>query len=343
MSEIYSRLVDHTITNTNEINDFSVGSAMRALYEAVAIELEQFYVLTRENIMEAIEQGVYESFNFKRKEATKAYGTVQIAFHNTTQSDIVVPRGTRFSSSNPLYNQIYETLIDYYIPKGSILAEFQVYCTTLGSVGNIPAQAIDTMQTPIANLSSVGNQQAIQTGQDEEPIEETRARFASYITSLSRATVPAIEYGVRSVQNVSGVYIEEETGRINIYAHDRNGNLPENVQTDILNILYYYKPAGIPVRLLPVTREAINVDVTVTLSNKSGITSAFQNQIAQTITNYLNNMTTGQSLILSDLSSAIKYIDRQMIYDVQFNNLKSNVVLKGSEIIRAGNVTVNLQ
>ncbi|MEX5590923.1 hypothetical protein, partial [Pseudomonas urmiensis] len=59
MSEIYSRLVDHTITNTREINDFSVGSAMRALYEAISIELEQYYILTRENMMEAIEQGVY--------------------------------------------------------------------------------------------------------------------------------------------------------------------------------------------------------------------------------------------------------------------------------------------
>lgn len=54
MTEIYGRLVDHTITNTNKINDFSIGSAIRAIYEATAREIEQIYILTEENIREAI-------------------------------------------------------------------------------------------------------------------------------------------------------------------------------------------------------------------------------------------------------------------------------------------------
>ncbi|QIW88697.1 baseplate J-like protein [Bacillus phage P59] len=343
MSEIYSRLVDYTITNTNEVNDFSVGSAMRALYEAVSIELEQFYILTRENMMESVEQGVYSSFGFTRKKSGKAYGVVQVAFHNATQNEIILSRGSRFSSSYAEYPQVYETLVDYRIPKGSILVDFEVHCTIPGTVGNIPAGVLDIMQSPLANVREVTNPAAFQTGQDQEPLEEMRSRFSSFIKALSRATIPAVEYGTRTVEEVSGVWIEEETGRINVYAHDRNGNLPEFVKQKILTVLHDYRPGGIPVRVLAVTRKEVDVNVTVTLNNRAAITDSFQNRIALEISRYLNNMQTGQSLVLSDLSSVIKYLDRQLIYDVKFTNLSDNIVLKGSEIIRAGDIQVTLQ
>jgi uncharacterized phage protein gp47/JayE len=343
MTDIYSRLVDYTITGTNEVNDFSVGSAMRAIYEAVAIELEQYYILTRENMQEAIEQGVYRAFNFKRKEASRSYGLAQVKLHNATQVDTLVARGTRFSSSDTQYTQIYETRVDYRIPRGSLVADFEVYCLSPGSLGNIPANKIDIMQTPIANVREVTNPQAFQTGQDQEPIEEQRSRFRSFIQSLGKATKAAVEYGVRSVQEVSGVWIEEETGRVNIYAHDRNGNLPDAVQEKIHLILDDYRAAGIPARLFAVERKAIDIDVTVTLNNKAAITDTFRDRITLEITRYLNNMQTSQSLVLSDLSSVIKYIDRQLVYDVQFNNLQTNIDLKGSEIIRAGTVKVTLK
>jgi uncharacterized phage protein gp47/JayE len=342
MSEIYSRLVDYTITNTKEVSDFSVGSAMRAIYEAVAIELQQYYVLTRENMLEAIDEGVYKSFNFPNKPATKSYGVVQITLHSPVQQDTVLSRGSRFSSSLSQYPQVYETRVDYRIPKGSLIAEFEVYCTVAGEVGNIPAGVLDIMQSPIANVRTVTNPAAFQTGQDQEPAEERRARFNSFIKALSRATVPAIEYGTRTVEEVSGVFIHEETGRVNVYAHDRNGNLPESVQQKILDTLYDYRPAGILVRVFPVTRKAVDVDVVVTLNNKAAITDTFKKRIEDEISRYLNNLQTSQSLVLSDLSSVIKYIDRQLIYDVTFKKPTENVTLHGSEIIRAGTVTVTL-
>ena len=343
MSEIYSRLVDHTITNTNEINDFSIGSAMRAIYEAISIELEQFYILTQENIMEAIEAGVYSSFGFTRKPAQKAYGTVRIAFHNAAQQVLVIPRGTRFASSFEEYPQVYETLVDYYIPAGALTAEVEVYCTLAGEYGNVPANTINIMMTPISNVKSVTNPNALQTGQDAEPLEAMRSRFRLFIESLSRATVPALEYGTRSIPEVAGTWIKEETGRITIYAHDKNGNLPEAVKDKILAMIPNYKPAGIPVIVKPVTRKAIDVQVTVILTNKNAITNTFRDKIARDIERYLNNMQTGQNLILSDLTSMIKYTDRNLIYDVIYTNLSGNVVLEGNEVVRAGTISVTLK
>lgn len=343
MSDIYSRMVDYTITSTNEVNDFSVGSVMRSLYESLSIELEQFYILTRENMQEAIENGVYGSFGFERKLSQKAYGNMRLEFHTPIQSTMTISRGSKFSSSLKSYQQVYATTSEYYIPIGTVVAEIEVTCLVPGEMGNVPANTLDVMHAPTSNIKRVYNPSAFQTGQNEEPVEELRSRFNSYIKSLSRATIPALEYGTRTVPQVSGVYISETPGRVTIFAHDRNGDLPDDVRKMIENIMYHYRPAGIRVDVKPVTRQAIDLSVDVVLSNKTAITNRFSSHIKQEIERYLNNMQTGQSLILSDLSSTIKLIDKQLIYDVQFTNPTKNVTLKGSEVIRAGQVMVNLK
>lgn len=343
MTEIYSRLVDHTITSTNEINDFSVGSAMRAIYESVAIELEQFYILTQENIQEAIERGVYSSFGFNRKQAVRAYGIVQITFHNPIQNDMVISRGSRFSSNQPSFPQVFETRESYLVPKGSLVIDVEAYCTSPGAYGNVPMGVINVMNSPIANVKTVRNIHAIQTGQDEEPLEELRARFRSYIKSLSKATTPAIEYGTREVPEVSGVHIDEKTGLITVYAHDRNGNLSEGLKKKIEDNLEHYRPSGIPLVVKPVIRKDVDINVTVTLTNRAAATTRFRNTIQDAITRYLNNLGTSQHLIMSDLTSVIKQLDRQLIYDIEFKDSEGNIYLEGHEIIKAGQVNVTLK
>lgn len=343
MSDVYSRLVNNTITNTNQINDFSVGSAMRAIYEAIAIEMESFYILTQENMQDAINQGIYSSFGFTALPAIAAYGPLTITFNNATLSDMVLARGTSFMSSNPTYTTKYQTIQDYVVPAGSTTATINVYCTVTGIIGNVPIDAIDVMNTPLANVRSVSNTQAFQTGQDPETPDSMRARFQLYVKSLTKGTKAAIEYGTRSVQNIAGCYVVDQTGLITVYAHDANGNLDSTLQSTVVTTLDSYRPAGIPVDVEAVTRISIDLSVTVTTLNKSANTTVFQTQITTAITNYLNNMVAGQSLVLSDLSSIIKYLDRSNIYDITFTVPTVNIIIQGSELIRAGTITVTLQ
>lgn len=50
LTQILSRLMDKTIQGTSKITDFTPGSAVRSLLEAISLEIEQYYILTRENI-----------------------------------------------------------------------------------------------------------------------------------------------------------------------------------------------------------------------------------------------------------------------------------------------------
>lgn len=343
MSQIYSRLVDHTITTTNELNDFSVGSAMRSLYESISIELEQYYILTRENMQEAIERGVYSSFGFERRRPTKAYGLIQITFHNKTREDRIVPRGSRFSAGSNTFPQEYETLDDYTIPRGSLVVDIEAHCTRTGSYGNVPKGAIDTINSPLSNVKGARNTTAIQTGQDEEPLEELRTRFRAYIKSLSRATVPALEYGTREIEGVTGVYINEQTGLVTVFAHDRNGELSDSLAERIKQNLENYRPAGIEVRISSVQKSQVSIDLVVTVTDKTAISGRFRREIEDVIKAHLNSRRTSQNLILSDLTRVIMNVDNYLIHDVEFKELEGNVNIQGHEVIRAGEVKVTLQ
>lgn len=344
ISEILGRLIDVTMINTHELNDFSVGSTIRSIYEAVSMELEQYYILGRENILWGIEQGVLNAFDFRKREAKRAYGMVTLEFHTVTQTPVYVPTGTTFDSSlsGAPSNLTFQTMQDYVIPAGVVTAKVEVYCTTVGSQGNIAKGRINRVINNISNLKKVYNEYDILTGTDEESIESVKKRFHAFVESRGRATIKALDYGTRQVEEVSGVYIKEEVGYVRIYAHDLNGDLKDETLAKIKTAIEDYRPAGIKLDVFPVVKLTVPIDVTVTISNKNRINTALEERIELTIRNYLNSRTVSETLVKADLLQAIMNIDDNLIYDCEINNLSGNLDIRDEEIIRAGDVTIEL-
>lgn len=337
-------MIDITLINTDELNDFTVGSTILSVYEAVAMELEQYYVLSRENIMWGIEQGVLNAFDFRKREAKRAYGTITIEWHTITQQDIYMPRGTSFDSNTEGYDGRiqFETVEDYYFPKGSISAKVDVYCMQPGVIGNAPKNTINRMMNALSNVKKVYNAEDFLTGTEEESIESVKTRFHAFVESRGRATVKALDYGTRQVEEVSGVYIKEEVGYVRLYAHDRNGNLSPKMVAQIKEAIEDYRPAGIKLDVYPVVKLNIPLELTVTISNKSRITPELEQRIETIVRNYLNGMTVSQTLVLADVIQSVMNIDDNLIYDCTIDNYKENIDIRDEEIIRAGDVIIDL-
>lgn len=330
--------------NTNELNDFSIGSTIRSIYEAVAMEMEQYYILGRENIMWGIEQGVLNAFNFRKREAKRSWGILTLEFHTVTQNEIYVPIGTMFDSTlaSASNRMTYVTEQDYYIPKGVVTAKIEVYCTVAGTQGNIQKGKINRAINNISNLKAIYNEYDILTGTDEENIESVKKRFHAFVESRGRATIKALDYGTRQVEDVSGVYIREEVGYVRIYAHDRNGELKDTTLEKIKLAIEDYRPAGIKLDIFPVEKVVVPIDVTITVTNTNRINNALRDRVETVIRNYLNSQTVSQNLVKADLLQAIMNIDDELIYDCVFHNLDANLTIRDEEIIRAGEVTIEL-
>lgn len=344
ISEILGRLIDVTMINTNEINDFSIGSTIRSIYEAVSMELEQYYILSRENIMWGIEQGVLNAFDFRKRESIRAHGFVTIQFQTTTRMSTYIPAGTQFDSSRSVQNGLtYETIEDYLIPANTVEATVEVYCTTPGEIGNVEAGKIDRLINNLSNARSVSNPRDILTGSDEESVESVKRRFHGFVESRGRATIKALDYGTRQVVDVTGVYIKEEIGYVKIYAHDSNGNLKDETKEKIEQAIEDYRPAGIKTEVFPVIKTPVNVDMVVYVNEKNRDTAQLEGRVITAVKNYLNSRTVSETLVLNDLLQAVMNLDDGLIYDCRFIYPTSNLNIADQALVRAGEVIVDIE
>ena len=322
LSEIVSNLINTTTSLTSELTDFTLGSSIiRSIYEAFAMQLQEYYVLTRQNIKGGIEEGVQNGFGFERRKATQAFGDLLITFSSSTVADTIIPQGTTFTSNIQGYNYSYETIEPYFVPAGSIDAKVTVYCNTIGTSGNVPANVINAVQNSIGNVATITNPEEIITGQDEESESDFKNRFNQYITAIGRSTVQSIEYATRKVQNITGVYVDDsETGLIKVYCHDANGNLEENdynkVVYAISNENDEYNPAGIAWEVLPVDKVLANMDINVYIKDFNKLTETVQNSIENIVNSYLNTKVVGSDVSLSQISRLIMNFDPYLITDV---------------------------
>ena len=195
----------------------------------------------------------------------------------------------------------------------------QVYCNQAGSIGNIPAGVINTCQNTISYVSTVINPEDFCTGTDAETDADFIQRFQLMIKSIGRGTVDALNYITRSVDNVTGVNIDDsETGLIRVYAHDANGDLPENMYNSIVsNIQNEYNPAGIAWKVLPVDKILANLKINVYVNDLSKITDSVDSAFTSAIRGYINSLEAGENVSLSKVSNTIINVNPYLVTDVQ--------------------------
>lgn len=342
-TEIMSRMIDLTLINTGEINDFSRSSVIYTLYQSIAMELELIGMLNRENVLEGIEKGIYDAFEFERRPARKAYGDLMLSFYSKILREVRIPRGTIFSSSKRGYNQTFELLESVIVPPGTSSVKLRVYAVAPGVSGNVPTGTIDTVNSNIYNIKEIENQEDFLTGRDEESLEEVKRRFREYVDSRGRATNKSIQYGVKKVEDISGVHIEEELGRVKVYAHDSAGNLSEELRQKVIEVVEDYRPSGIRLDVFPIIRTPVSLNAEVELRDKSRDTEEFSKQLEIRIRNHINSLAVSEELVVMELVRDIMNVDKQIISDLKITYPTENVTPKPEELLRADEVTVTLR
>lgn len=339
LSELLAELVDYTSMHTDEITDFTEGSAIRSIYEAIAMTQEQLYQLSTENVIWAIDHGILDAFAYTPKEAQRAFGTVTVDLYTPLAKDVVLARGTTVYSSvagnTTLY---YQTEQDYTITQGTTSFKIQVYCTVPGAEGNIPSNYIDSITTSQLSVLNVTNEDSFLTGKPEETAEELKKRFREFVATRGRATKRAVEYGINSIPEVAGCYIVEFTGAYDIYVHDANGDLPDSLRKKVEQAIEDYRPVSIPWTLKPMKKIRISLQIELAVTDSNLATDTFKEGLRLYVSDYLNHFKAGDDLVPNLLSERIlKY--SSLITDVKFNG-GATYTTSPEEIIRAGNIYI---
>jgi uncharacterized phage protein gp47/JayE len=117
---------------------------------------------------EELERFVYQRTGIQRKPATKATATVIIS----GQQGAIMPQGALVASSTVNYIAQEEVVIGE-----SGQASAVVECEKEGSIGNVPAGAINQFPVSLPGLVDVYNPEPVTNGYDEEPDAELRKRY----------------------------------------------------------------------------------------------------------------------------------------------------------------------
>lgn len=340
-------MVDWIIQNSVTLVDFSTGSAIRTLLEDISDEIEDFYFKMWQNFNYSIENSIYNSFNFARKAAVASYGYETINFTNPLATDILIPSGTEFATDPSNMNNgsqalYFSTNVNYTVPAGSTSVQVEVYCETAGTIGNVAEDSITLMVDQIQYASTVSNDTRFNTGIDQESLSDRKARFAQFVSTRAKGTVAAIKYGALEVPQIVGAYVDESrVGMIYLYCHDASGNLNSDLQQAVMENEVNYRAAGVPLFVNPIVLDSTDVSVTVTVVSQNN-TVNYQNYLIQQIQSYFDQFVAGQGYSESDFNLFIRQIDPLSISDVVIASPNADFSIESSQLIRSGNVTVNL-
>jgi hypothetical protein len=112
---IVASMINWISSTTTKITDFNVGSVVRTLLEAVAMELEELYYQLQLATEEAIDEAIYRTFNFPRNPPKKATGTERFTRLTGTTAIVTIPQGTILGTdTEPAVT--FETQADATIP-----------------------------------------------------------------------------------------------------------------------------------------------------------------------------------------------------------------------------------
>lgn len=332
-TSIVASMINWMKSTQNKVSDFNEGSIARTLVEAPAAEIEELYRRMFDGLKDAIPVATYNSFNFNALSAQTTSGLVRV-FIGSQPSDVVIAAGTTFTYQNAPVT--YVSASDVTIPAGNTYADVLVSASQAGSLGNITANTQFTVSPAPTGFVSASNLAAWINGTDAETDDQRKLRFAAFVQTLARGTVPAIGYGLGLAELtdsqgnvtervVSAQVVEpyetdstQPVGLILCYIHNGVGNTSAALVAQAATVIYGYtdsngnkvpgwKAAGTHVNVYAATELLLNLKGAVTAlpgyDQPTLAAAATQTAIA-----YITGLATGTGFEVSEVIKQVKLI-----------------------------------
>lgn len=338
--------------------DFTLGSVNLAVIEAVAqvvIWLEGLILTLLAVTRAATSNGSdldswMADYGLTRLAATSSTG--QVTFSRFTPTyQAVIPVGTVIQTADgtqqftvvadttqTAYNA---TLGGYVIAAGINSAVATVQAVNTGTATNVLANTVTTLTQAVQYVDTVTNAANFTNGVNAETDTAFRARFVTYINSLSKATKAAIGAAILAVQQgLQYTLTENQTyagstqmGNFFVVVDDGSGTPPDALVSSVNNAIDAVRPFTSTFDVhKPVV---VSVTVGMTITTASGYTHSTVVATVQTaLLNYINTLPLGTSLAYSRLP--------QVAYDASpgVTNVTSVTLNGGTTDVTATNLQV---
>ena len=316
--------------------DLSEGSIERSHLEALAVQLESFEARTARAILDAITNSCFHAFGFDQLPSVPSTGAVVFSAFTAPSEDIVIPAGFRLVSSS---GQVFDTLANATLSAGNtVTSPVFVQAETSGSAGNVAANSLTTMVSPLVGVDLVTNPQPTMGGGDPESDDSRSQRFTSYIQTLQRGTNESLEYAVTTGTAASLARVIEPfdlsplpqnmayAGVVWLFCYDGStGGLTDASKSQIAQVINGYldqagqtvpgwKAAGVQVTVLPAQVVTVDIRGAVTLlPSGGGRWDQIQANLLAATNTYFGNLRIGDSVCYQTLAAALNTCDPDIV------------------------------
>jgi len=286
-----------------------------------------------------------------RKSATAAETTLKV----TGTANTTIPEGFVFStaattiSDNIEFASTEEITLD---SNGE--GEIPVTCTETGTVGNVPANSITLMSSPVSGISSITNEAAATGGTDEETDEAFSARIVERERDGENSFVGCDADYKRWAMEVDGVGAAivvpewDGPGTVKVIVMDANG---EPATTTIITNVYDHimSPDDQSLRLAPIgatltVNTASVMPLTITADiildedyTVNDVTEAFKASLASCLEQAMTEGTLRITRVGAILSQTEGVIDYE---NLLINNSPDNITVTVDEYPVADTITL---
>ena len=318
------------------IYDAAKAAAPEFVEQQKKIEIVESKLDVENNHGDELTRFVYQRTGVERKLATKATTTVIIS--GSAGSSIAV--GDLVGTNTIYYASLEDKIIDE-----SGLMHVRVEAEAYGSIGNVPAGAINQFPVSISGLVDVYNPDRVTNGYDEEPDKELRQRYYNKLQRPGKAgNKYHYEEWAMAVVGVGGVRVVPKFNgplTMKIIIIDSNKQpADEELVNRVRDNIIKEMPFGVE-ELLVVSAIGVPINITAALSLASGYTEpVVKENVKGNIVEYLKEIAfkvpyvsyakTGSEIIDSD-----GVIDYQ---DLLINGVAANIPISNEEVAIMGGV-----
>ena len=251
----------------------------------------------------------------RRKEAVKSTTPLTLNGDN----GIVINSGYIVQTENEIK---FETVSSGIITSGTV--NLEVKALIAGADGNVLANTITEVESPLVGLTSVNNTLDADGGLEKESDESLRIRFLESLARGGGSTTDAIRAAVLTLETVEDCLIfENETDAVvnTIPGHAFKPYVLGGTDLDIQTAIYTVKSVGIESNgalenafnddsgneiTIGFTRpDSINVWVEVTVTSGGDYPVDGDAQVELAVINYIDNLGMGEDVVLFSLSNTI--------------------------------------
>jgi uncharacterized phage protein gp47/JayE len=352
-SELYNLFTAKFSTLTDLVNDFNIGSVIRAIGQStvffvnflqvqIDIAFKSFRIKTAEG--DDLDNRVGD-WQLTRVQASPAQGDVVFISATAAEETFTITSGTVVSTEEDVYGDTLDFYLDgdLTFPSGYMQATGTVICLRDGLVGNVASGTVTNIKSPIPGVDSVTNPAAFSGGAETETDTQLRKRVPLKINGNRNANEDSVLNAAFSVPGVTYAKVKNNTpssGEFTVYFSTYNGIVSSSLRADVADAVEAVTAFCIvPNFAIP---DIVYVDINLTLEMDPDIlaTSA-SGEVVSGVINAVYDFTqlnTENELKLSDIIVTGKAVDGVLdIRSVTVDGAASNKEVDDFEVIKLSN------